>query len=163
MSEDAGQRAGPRHPDRPALAIAAGLAALAGLIAWDAAHLRAGAGYARVGPTAFPYGVAACLLGLAAATAVAAWRGTFPKRGADEIAPLVWIVGGLALQLATLRIVGFSIATGIMFACAARGFGQRPLLLNVAVGIPLAFAVYVVFAKLLRLTLPTGPLERLFF
>jgi putative tricarboxylic transport membrane protein len=163
MSDEEGRRATPRRPDRPALAIAAGLAALAGLIAWDAAHLRAGAGYARIGPTAFPYVIAACLLGLAAATAVAAWRGIFPQRGADEVAPLVWIIGGLALQLATLRILGFSIATGIMFACAARGFGQRPLLLNVAVGIPLAFAIYIVFAKLLKLTLPTGPLERLFF
>jgi putative tricarboxylic transport membrane protein len=163
MIEREGQQAASRRPDRPALAIAAGLAALAALIAWDAAHLRAGAGYARIVPTAFPYAIAACLLGLAAATAVAAWRADFPRRVADELAPLMWIMGGLALQLGTLRLIGFSVATGIMFACAARAFGQRPLILNLAVGIPLSFAIYVVFAKLLKLALPTGPLERLFF
>jgi putative tricarboxylic transport membrane protein len=152
-----------RGIDLGALAIAAGLALLAALIGWDAAHIEAGAGYARIGPAAFPYAIAAGLLALALATAVAAWRGTFPSREPDEIAPILWIVGGLAFQLLALRTVGFSIATGAMFACAARAFGQRPLVVNLAVGIVLSFAVFLVFARLLKLALPMGPLERLVF
>ncbi len=107
MTEGEGQRTASRRPDRPALAIAAGLAALAALISWDAAHLRAGAGYARIGPAAFPYAIAAGLFGLAAATAVSAWRGAFPRRDADELAPLLWIVGGLALPTGPLERLFF--------------------------------------------------------
>ncbi len=40
-------------------------------------------------------------------------------------APMLWIVGGLVLQMLLLKPAGFAIATGLLFAFTARGFGKR--------------------------------------
>ena len=152
----------PPRPDWAAMPIAAILAALAALVAWDAWTLKLSPTYARIGPATVPYLVAGLLLLLAAGTAVLAWRGGFPRREHAEAAPVLWIVGGLAAQMLLLTSAGFSIATGVMFAAAARGFGQRPLWLSFLVGTGLAFAAWAAFALGLRLSLPAGPLERLF-
>ncbi len=162
MSLD-GQTGAGRRPDWAALVIAAALAAIAAVIAWDASGIRTAAAYARVGPKTFPFIVAACLAGLALWTAVAAFRRDFPEREPMIVSPIVWIVGGLAAQLLLLRPAGFSIATGLLFAATATAFGHRRLWLSLPVGIALAFAVWIVFARGLKLSLPAGPLERLFF
>ena len=162
MSEPLRPGAEPGRPDRPALLIALGLLVLAGVITYDAAHLKAVGGYAGIGPSAFPYLVAAGLVALAAASAAAAWRGRFPEREASNAAPLLWIVGGLAAQMLLLKTAGFSIATGLLFAATARALG-RPLWLALPIGIVLSFIVWVVFSQALKLSLPAGPLERLFF
>jgi putative tricarboxylic transport membrane protein len=150
-----------RGPDRAAFVIAAGLAVAAAVIAWQTAHMPGGGGYARIGPAAFPYLIAAGLFVLAIWTAVAAWRGDFPEREAQNAAPMIWIVGGLAVQMLLLEIAGFSIATGLLFAATARGFGRGPLYLTIPLGIALAFAIFITFAMGLQLSLPAGPLERL--
>jgi len=161
MSLGRGSGAG-RRPDRAALVIAVVLAVVAGVIAWSTAGGTVGGGYARIGPTAFPYVIAAGLFGLALWTAIAAWRGDFPEREPQELGPLAWIVGGLVAQMLLLTTAGFSIATGILFAATARGLGRGPLWFTVPLGIVLAFVVWLIFAKLLQLSLPAGPLERLF-
>ena len=53
------------------------------------------------------------------------------------------------------------IATGLLFAATARGFGRGPLWMTVPIGIVFAFVVWFIFAKGLQLSLPAGPLERL--
>lgn len=150
-----------RRPDRAALVIAAVLAGLAGLIAWNTAHMGGAGSYSRVGPTAFPYAISAVLLVLAIWTVFAARRGDFPEREPQKIGPVVWIVGGLAAQMLLLSVAGFSIATGLLFAATARGFGRGPLWLTIPIGIVLSFVVWVIFSKGLQLSLPAGPLERL--
>jgi putative tricarboxylic transport membrane protein len=153
--------AAPRRPDRAALVIAVALALLAAVIFWKTRAMPVTAQYARVGPTTFPYVVAAGLFALAVGTAVSAWRGGFPEREADHLGPILWIVGGLAAQMLLLKTAGFSIATGALFALAARGFGRGPLWLTLPVGVVFAFVVWLIFARLLQLSLPAGPLERL--
>ncbi|MCA1491218.1 tripartite tricarboxylate transporter TctB family protein [Sinorhizobium alkalisoli] len=152
-----------RRPDWAALTIAAVLAVIAGVIFWDVSRLTGLAGYSQVGPTTVPYAVASCLLVLAVWTAIEALRGDFPVRDHQEIGPVAWIVGGLTAQMLLLNTLGFSIATGMLFALAARGFGRRKLWLSVPIGIAFSFVVWVIFARLLKLSLPAGPLERLFF
>lgn len=151
-----------RRPDRAAVAIGVGLAVVAVAVAWNAYGLRGG-GYAAVGPKSFPYVIAAALLLLSAWTLVEAWRGDFPEREHDEVQPIVWIVGGLAAQLLLLKTAGFSIATGLLFAATARAFGKGKLWKTLPIGIVLCFVVWVLFTKLLKLSLPAGPLEHLFF
>lgn len=149
-----------RRPDRAALAIAAALLVLAGVIAWDASHLSAVARYARIGPQTVPLVIALCLAGLGAWTIIEAWRGDFPARDQQDARPVLWIVAGLLLQLLTIRVVGFSIATGLLFALVARGFGERRWWLSVPSGLLISLLIWLIFARGLALTLPSGPVEQ---
>lgn len=152
-----------RRPDRAALFIAVFLAALGGLIFWDASRLASMGGYSGIGPATIPYVIAGGLLVLAAWTVFEALRGDFPARDRQELGPVVWIVGGLAVQMLLLKTAGFSIATGLLFAATAAAFGKRKLWMTIPIGIVLCLAVWLVFAGLLQLSLPAGPLEHLFW
>ncbi len=152
-----------RRPDGAAFAIALTLAGFGLLLLWEGARLPDRGGYSGVGPDAAPRFIGGCLLVLSAWTALAAWRGEFDPRPRQKVVPLLWIVAGLVLQLALLNVAGFAIASGILFACTAAGFGLRRLVLTLPFGIGFALAVYGVFDGLLRLNLPAGPLEHLIF
>ncbi|MEW9806234.1 tripartite tricarboxylate transporter TctB family protein [Mesorhizobium marinum] len=159
---EAGPRRSGRGPDKAALVIAALLMLVAVAIAVSTAGMGGVAVYSPVGPKTFPYIVAAGLFGLGALTALEAWRGDFPDRETQALGPMAWIIGGLALQMLTMKTLGFSIATGVLFAATAKGFGRGPLWLTVPVGIVFSFIVWFIFAKGLQLSLPAGPLEQLF-
>jgi putative tricarboxylic transport membrane protein len=152
-----------RRPQGAAFIIAAGLAGLAALILWDAAGLKQDGGYAGVGPADVPRLIAYVLLALAVMTVVAGLKGNLPRPQRQAPAPVLWILGGLGLQLALLHVVGFVISGALLFGMTARGFGQRPLWKAVAVGLVLALIIYGLFDRLLQLNLPAGPLERLIF
>ena len=161
MSEPSAPVTGKRRPDVAALVIAAALAVLGAVVALDASRLGAGGAYARIGPQTIPYAIAIGLGLLAVWTLVEAFRGDFPEREPQELRPIAWIVGGLLLQLMLIRFVGFSVATAVLFACAVRGFRRVPMPLALAVGLILCTAIWFVFARMLQLTLPAGPIEHL--
>ena len=98
---------------------------------------------------------------LAVGHVVAAFRHGLPEREADRPGPMLWIVGGLVLQMLLLRPAGFSIATGLLFAFTAKGFGKGPLWFTVPLGIVVSLVIWLIFAGLLKLSLPAGPLEHL--
>lgn len=148
-----------RRPDRAALAIAAVLALVAVIIIWSTLNAPQAAGYTVVGPKTVPYVVAACLAGLAIWTAVEGIRGDFPDREEQNHPPMLWLLGGLVFQLLTIKTIGFSLAAGIMFAATAKAFGKGPLALTIPVGIAFSFFIWLVFALVLQLTLPEGPVE----
>ena len=77
--------------------------------------------------------------------------------------PLLLIGGGLALQIALLQVIGFSLATGLLFAATAAAFGKRNLLVSLPIGVAFALGIYGIFDGLLRLNLPGGPLETLIY
>jgi putative tricarboxylic transport membrane protein len=150
-----------RRPDWAALGVGVFLIVVAAIVAYDAATLRSGAAtYARIGPAAFPYGIAAGLGALGIATAVTAFRHAPPPRDTIELAPVLWILAGLVIQIALLPIAGFSIASGAVFAFTARAFGRGPLAVTYAIGAVAALAIWLAFAMGLKLVLPGGPLER---
>lgn len=163
MSKGANPSPVTRRPDWAALGIAASLAAVAGVIFWDVSKLPEMGGYSQIGPATVPYAIAWGLLCLAIWTVFAALRNDFPKRERQELGPVFWIVAGLAAQMLLLNVLGFSIATGILFALTARGFGKREIWNALPIGIALCFVVWIIFSKMLKLSLPAGPLERLFF
>lgn len=150
-----------RRPDWATLVIAAGLAAAAGVIFWDASRLPQAGGYGGVGPADVPRWVASGLLVLAIWSVIEALRNGAEPRARSAAGPVLWIVLGLALQLLLLNVAGFSVATGLLFAGAAAGFGKRNLALTLPIGIVLGAAIFAVFGGLLELSLPAGPLERL--
>ena len=150
-----------RRPPGAGRVIAAILGAIAAVIIWQTSQMRVPPIQAKVGPTVFPYIIAGGLLLLSVGTVVSALRNSFPARGDDNFAPILWIVGGLVAQLLLLSIAGFSIATGILFAFTAKAFGRGPLWQTIPLGAIFAFVVWFIFAKGLQLSLPSGPIERL--
>src|SRR5689334_2673972 len=150
-----------RRPDWAALVIAAVLVIMAGIIFFDVSRLRDMGGYSQVGPATVPDWIAFALVGLAVWTVFAAFRRDFPEREKQEIKPVAWVVAGLIAQMVLIRFTGFSIATGCLFGLAAAGFGARRIWISIPIGIVICFAIYWLFAVMLQLSLPAGPLERL--
>lgn len=161
MTEAPGAAPGRRRPDRAALSIALLLIAVAGIIIWDMQRIRLAGAYDRIGPTTVPYLIAGGLLLLAIGTAIEGWRGKFPAGEPQAFAPVAIVVGGLVLQMMLLPFAGFTVATGLLFAATAYGFGERRIHLTLPFGLLLAGFVWFVFARLLKLTLPEGPPEHI--
>ena len=150
-----------RRPDGAALVIALALAAIAAVIIWQTAQMRVPPVQAKVGPQVFPYVIAGGLILLSIGTVISALRGSFPSREKDNYGPMLWIIGGLVGQMLLLGWAGFSIATAVLFAFTAKGFGRGPLWQTIPIGFVLAFVIWFIFSRGLQLSLPTGPIERL--
>ncbi|CAN5149166.1 tripartite tricarboxylate transporter TctB family protein [soil metagenome] len=151
-----------RGADRPALIVGLLLLAVAGVVFYDASQQTITSNYG-VGPTAMPYVACAGLVVLGLAHVFVAFRDGLPRPEAADRGALLWIIGGLVGLIACIALGGgFTIATTILFACTARGFGRRALAVDAAIGFVLGLVIFLVFAKLLTLLLPAGPLERLF-
>jgi putative tricarboxylic transport membrane protein len=151
------------RPDGAAFVIALGLACLGGVLIWDSTQIPDMGGYAGVGADGMPRIVGWGLVLLAIWTAVDGLRSTGETRDKIELAPVLWIIGGLALQIGLLRPLGFSVASGLLFACTAFAFGKRNLALTLPIGLVFALFVYGVFDRVLQLNLPAGLLETLLF
>lgn len=162
-SQGPGQTGTGRRPDGAAFIIAALLAAFGAVLLWDAGRLPQDGGYAGIGPAAMPKVVGGVLILLAVLTALNGMKRAVASVPRQNPVPLLWIGGGVALQIALLHVIGFIIATGLLFAATARGFGERRIPLALAAGFALSFVVYGIFDRLLQLNLPAGPLETLIF
>ncbi len=167
MSEAPGRGAGyspapQSRLDKAGLVIAAGLAAMAAVVAYDASTFQNTATYG-MGPKQMPYIIAIGLGILAVGNLVMALRGELPRREQADMRAVWMILGGLAALIAIIGLGGgFIIATTILFAATATAFGRRAIHIDLAIGFVLATIIYLAFGKLLTLSLPAGPLERLF-
>lgn len=151
-----------RGADRPALVVGMLLLIVAAVVGYDASTQTITSNYG-VGPTAMSYVVCTGLAILGLAHLAVAFREGLPKPEAADSGALFWIAGGLAAMIACITLGGgFIIAITIIFACTARGFGRRALAVDAAIGFVLGLVIFLVFAKLLTLLLPAGPLEHLF-
>lgn len=149
------------RPYRPALAVAAALFLASGIVVADAMRIDVTATYG-VGPAAAPLVVAAGLAILGIAHVVMAWRGTWPAPEPADLPPILIILGGLVALMVLIGLgAGFIPATALLFAATATGFGRRAVLTDLAIGFALAVIVFLIFDKLLTLSLPYGPIERL--
>ena len=134
---------------------------LSALVWWDMSNLSVGATYG-VGPKAMPGVVSVGLAILAAANLVQALRGELPHREVGDMRAILLILGGLAALMTLIGIGGgFIIGTAILFAATARAFGRDAFFTDLAIGFVLGVVAYILFAKLLSLSLPMGPLEHL--
>jgi len=151
-----------RRADKRALVVGLALFVFAALVWRDAAAQTLSATYG-IGPAAMPYVVAVALAILGLGHIVVAFRDGLPvPEHADGVA-IGWIALGLvALLLCIAFGAGFILATTILFAATARAFGRRALLVDAAIGFGLGVAIHLLFSKLLTLSLPAGPIERLF-
>jgi putative tricarboxylic transport membrane protein len=155
------QQAGARRPDPAAIAVAGLLLVLALVLLWDMSRLQIGATYG-LGPKAMPIVVAVGLALLAIGNLVMAFTSGLPEAEPVDSRPILLILGGLAALIALIGLGGgFIPATAVLFACTATAFGRRAFLIDLAIGAVLGTVAYLLFDKLLTLSLPAGPLERL--
>jgi putative tricarboxylic transport membrane protein len=151
----------PRRIDRAGLVIAFALAVLAAVLVWDASRLPAVGTYG-VGPGAMPVVVAIGLALLAIGNLVDTLRGNLPPRESADPKPVLLILVGLALLIAIIGLGGgFILATSALFVATSAAFGRRAILADLGIAIVLTTLIYLAFDKLLTLSLPAGPLERL--
>ena len=142
--------------------IGSGVVALGAFMMIQTMQINVTANYARVGPRVFPWIVSGVLVLLGLGLMRDALTGRWIKdAAAEDLVPfdrtaLLWLAIGLAFYLLTIQVGGFPIATGLLFACAARAFASRRSVLDLAIGLILGIAVYVGFAHGLGLTLPAG-------
>ncbi len=145
--------------------VGIGLIALACLIWWETRSLPAFAGHG-LGAAALPrlIGAALAILGVLHLMQRRRNNGTeYSPAITIDWPPVLWIGAGFVLLAITIEVGGgFIPAIAALFVATSRGFGRRAILADLVVGTALATFAYLMFVKLLALTLPTGPLELLF-
>ncbi len=165
MTTDSGaQERGParRGVDWAGVAIAAALALLAMVIVLDAMRIQANVTYG-MGPEAIPIAIAIGLGVLAIGNLVNALRGDFPEREDMDFRPVGLVLAGLVAMIAIIGLGrGFIPAMTVLFAATATAFGRRAILTDLAIGFVIGTIIYIAFSRLLTLSLPAGPIERLF-
>jgi len=150
-----------RRVDAAGLVIALILLALAGLVWWDMTSLQILSPY-DLGPKVMPVIVSIGLALLAIGNGIGALRGNLPERERLDWTPILLILGGLATLIALVALGGgFMIGTAVLFATTSAAFGRKAFVTDLIIGAVLAVIIYLLFAKLLTLSLPTGPLENL--
>lgn len=136
------------------------------LVLWAAGDLPFEAGYAGIGPGALPRITGILLLVCGVMLIWLAWTRGFP--GVDEAAEralgfhwpgFLWVSGGLLAYGLLIEPASFIVASTVLFAMVARGFGSRRLLRDALIGLVLALAVYGMFSIGLKIQLPVGPFD----
>jgi putative tricarboxylic transport membrane protein len=141
--------------------IVFGLVWLYGALSLDSA-----ATYAVVGPGLFPalIGIALVALGVLLIVAVARGERFKPQESEDadvSRAPsraAFWttLAAGV-LPVFVIRPLGFPVAAAFAFALTARAFGSHRLPLDLGIGFLLGIACWLLFSRLLGLSLPGFP------
>lgn len=161
MSTEASQPTPGRRVDPAGVVIAAILAGLALVLLWDASNLQSNTVYG-MGPQAMPIVIAVGLGLLAIGNLIDALRGNLPPRESADPRAVLLILGGLALLIAIIGLGGgFILATTALFITTSRAFGRNAILADFAIAFVLTTLIYLAFDRLLTLSLPAGPLERL--
>jgi len=150
-----------RRIDRAGLVIALALAALAAVLVWDASQLQSNTTYG-MGPEVMPVVIAIGLGILAIGNLIDALRGNLPARESADPRAVWLILAGLALLIAIIGLGGgFILATSVLFVTTSAAFGRRAIVADFAIALVMTTLIYLAFDRLLTLSLPAGPLERL--
>jgi putative tricarboxylic transport membrane protein len=154
---------------RPQLVIVALIAlAIGAATTFIATTIPVGPGVAAVGPRSFPAGVGlllvACGLFLLLEAVRTPWdcEATDPQAPRLDLLPLGILACGMIVNVLLIKIIGFILASTLMFTFTASAFGARRLWLSLMIGFILALATYYGFARMLDLRIGGGLIEDLF-
>ncbi|MEU7746399.1 tripartite tricarboxylate transporter TctB family protein [Nonomuraea sp. NPDC049158] len=140
--------------------VSAGFLAVALVVLAQAFMIPDGGGYQAVGPRAFPLLVGIGMAVVAVIGVVQAFRAPVTREGGEDKGvhwrPVLLLIGALALYAVLLAPVGYWQATTLFFVAVARVLGSRKLVRDLVVGLLLALATYLLFDRVLGITLPPG-------
>ncbi len=150
----------------PDLAVGLVVTALGALVAWLTWVIPLTPVYAVVGPKLVPAVIAAALfvlgLMLTAAALRGGWSADIPEvaeAGPPNLRALGWLLGGMALNLALIEPLGFSLAAALQFVCTARAFGSRSPLRDAVIALVVSLAAFFIFVEALGVNIGAGLLE----
>lgn len=147
--------------DPTGIVIALSLAALGLVLVWDALRLQSNTTYG-MGPHVMPLAIAAGLGILALGNLIDAFRGKLPARESADPKAVLLILVGLVLLITIIGLGGgFILATTALFVTTSTAFGRRKILADLVIALVMTTVIYIAFDRLLTLSLPAGPLERL--
>lgn len=153
---------GLKRSDPVSIAVGVLLLGVAAVVWWDMTRLELSSTYG-LGPKAMPATIAIGLVLLAVANFVIAIRGDVPEREPADPRALMLILGGFAVLIALIGVGGgFIPGVAVLFATTAAAFGRKGFLIDLLIGLALGIVIELLFAKFLSLSLPEGPIERLF-
>jgi putative tricarboxylic transport membrane protein len=137
--------------------VAVGFLVAAAVVLVSAWTIPEGGGYQAVGPRAFPLLVGAGLSVVAVIGVVQAFS-TAPAEDSDPIQwrPVLILLAALAGYAALLVPAGYWQSTTVFFVVCARVLGSRRLLRDAVIALVLALATYLLFDRVLGITLPPG-------
>lgn len=143
------------------LLVSAGVLALGVAFAIGAWMLPEAAGYARVSIRLFPGLIAAALVVAGLMLAREAVSGGFRNLAGEPPARLDWrafgwVSAGLVAHMVLIAGIGFMLASALLYAATARGFGSERPGRDLALGVVLGAAVFALFTQALTLSLPWG-------
>jgi putative tricarboxylic transport membrane protein len=163
----------PRGSSLPDVAFASGGVLLGAFVLWQSLRLEVAPTYARVSPQFFPVVVGAGIALSSLLLLVNALRGEraepASEEDADPHAPVDWaafaLIGtGIALQLSLMNLVGFILASSLLFTLTARAFRSKQafswasLALDIGIAVALSSVAFFAFTRGLGLSLPVGRL-----
>lgn len=144
------------------VAVGIGVLGLASVVIWQAGTIPSPL-YAQLGPRVAPYivgsGLAVLGTALLASAIAGRWRADPEEDGAPDLPALAWMAAGLVLNVVLIQPLGFVLASTVLFAFVARGFGSRRWTRNAAIGLSIALLTYLGFERLLGIRVGAGILE----
>jgi putative tricarboxylic transport membrane protein len=159
MSDDKSHRA---RRDHSSALVGFILLFLAGVLFYDTYSVDRAVAYG-VGPTAMPKVVSAGMAILGILSMLSGLKGERFEIEQTDWRSVFVIVGGFLALTALIGLGGgFMPAMTVLFAVTSYAFGRRAVLADIGIGFVLSLLVYLLFSKLLALSLPRGPLESLF-
>lgn len=147
------------------LGIAIGVILLGLIAAWQTTEIPQSA-YAAVGPRAFAWAASIMLIVMGGFLVKDALRGGWSHE-TDEFGEVdwpggLWMLGGLVANVALIDVIGFILASTVLFVFTAKAFGSGRIVRDAVTGFSLAFVSYIGFDRVLGYKIGSGLIEGLF-
>ncbi len=140
------------------------IVAFAAVIGWQTSLIPLNAIYAKVGPNIIPWILTGALALLGLILALQGVFGGWPHEEAPgdfDWPAIAWLGGGLAFNAGLIEVLGFILASTLLFVFTARAFKSSSPLRDTAIGFALALIAYVGFDRVLGYKIGSGLIERL--